>query len=170
MKDQIAILLLKTVNGLSNDQKSVVKFTNLNFRTIVGHDMFEEFDTFNLSLESIFNNEVSNLYLNNANGYVDVQISGLHFINSTFDSIQKTNGVSTTMCIYEFPSDSLLPHLNSYISMAGADFSKISDTFDLSINFAPVKDGNSDSLSNIAPFPEMSYHFIIRGVKPKIQR
>ena len=159
------LLALDTTNayGTSNAMATIVTFTNLNLKTIMGFEMYEAFDTFNLSIENISNAGKPDTYLNTTNDpYAEIRLSGLNFLNSTYDHNTNCLANRTSMCIYEFPPVSTYYNSIRYVNLAGSDFAKSSDIIDLTISL--VQPSNGLEVINIASYPDMSYMFVIRGV------
>jgi hypothetical protein len=184
-RNETSRFLLKTASlklgtddplGKENLMGSIATFTNLNLRTIVGFDMYEKYDTFNLNIEYIANGKSTDGYLNDLLiPYVDIQVSGLNFINSTYNFALKSTTNICTMCVYEFPSSSTSTgdpwnqsHLINYTNLTGADFAKPNgENFDLTISFATLDTGKNETVVSLKSFPDMNYMFVITGVKRK---
>lgn len=170
LKTKFLALEFSNAYGISNSMATTVTFTNLNLKTIMGFEMYEAFDTFNLSIENISNAGKADVYMNSTNDpYAEIQLSGLNFLNSTYD--HKTNNLTnkTSMCIYEFPPTPSLYNSIRYVNLAGSDFAKTSEVIDLTISL--VQPSNSlEVMTAISSYPDMSYMFVIRGITKSIKR
>lgn len=176
MTTETARLFLRTYpfsNGLDNaygySSYNNTSFTwkNINLRTVLGHEMYEKYDIFNLSLVSIANSARTLAYANSQNDcFVNIIISGLPLINSTYDHTMKTNTNTCQLCVYEFPPVTQYS-LTSFIQypeyVASTDFLKSSDVIDLTITYL-IQSTNAAVIA-LSIYPEMSFYFNITGVK-----
>ena len=100
---QVASLVLNTVNGATNNVTDT-SFTwyNINLRTLLG-DMYDKYDMFNLSLDTVTSApSFSIVYKSPIDSLVNLRISGLPFINNTYNVGANSNGNTNTCTIGSF--------------------------------------------------------------------
>ena len=176
MSTETARLFLKTypfTNGLDNSygfsayNNTLFTWKNINLRTVLGHEMYEKYDTFNLSLMSVVNSGRAVIYANSQDDcLVNLIISGLPLINSTYNHSTKANTNKCQLCVYEFPpvtQYALTSHIQYSDGVASTNFSKSSDVIDLTIEYVLMETGVAVTALSI--YPEMSFYFNITGVK-----
>ena len=94
---QNASLVLSTNNGTANNNRTSITWNNINLRTLLG-DMYEKSDLFNLCLNSVSSGAtLNNIYKAPVDNNVLMRVSGIPFINSTYN-IGSTYNVSTPYC------------------------------------------------------------------------
>ena len=101
--------------GVVNSTNTVMTWKNIDLRTLLG-TMYNNYDLFNLTLNSIATSKVKQAYNATAsanNGYAMgdaenlatmVQISGLPFINQTYDMKTNVNKSTTLIGAFTFPN------------------------------------------------------------------
>lgn len=167
MSNEIAKLYLSTYHLPTINDNNSFDFLNINLRTIIGNDMFNKYDTFNISLQSIFSGATSSTYLNqNADSFVNIVMSGLPFLNSTYDYITKNNTSETHLVTYEFPLKADFTQSNVFYytnkHSGSADFQRPSGNVDINIRLASVI--TNEKAFSLNPFPQMNFFFTITGV------
>ena len=94
---QNASLVLSTNNGTSNNNRTSTTWNNINLRMLLG-DMYEKYDLFNLCLNSVSSGAtLNNIYKAPTDSNVLMRVSGIPFINSTYN-IGSSYNVSTPYC------------------------------------------------------------------------
>ena len=165
---QTARLVLKSsdiqsgTDGTFNTNYSQYTFNNINLRTVLG-DMYDKYDTFNLCLNSIYSNPCSPALGSDGSGNdltLYIELSGLPFINQTYDIYNKCNNDSTTIASVNFVRNSPLTQL--YYNSSCNTFSKNQELVNLTFNYYRIKDDLIPS-SN-ANYPFMIYIFDIIGI------
>ena len=82
---QNASLVLCTNNGTSNTNKTSTTWNNINLRTLLG-DMYDKYDMFNLCLNTVATaTATSNIYKSFNDSNVIIRVSGIPFINNTYN-------------------------------------------------------------------------------------
>jgi hypothetical protein len=102
MDKRTARLLLKTHNlttestnlGVTDDYQQNHTWYNINLRTLLG-DLYDKYDYFNLKLISIMSLDTKGGIDTVEENYVNVKMSGLTFVNQTYDVNNKCN---TNVC------------------------------------------------------------------------
>ena len=192
-----AILLLRTcdlstsANACgSKDLFNIGPFTwrNINLKTLLGN-MYEKYDLFNLTLLQISNSGTSipissnqnYLSADSNNNTVVVRMSGLPFINNTYDTKTQHNTNVTTLCNYQFGSivgvaktgtTSLLcpfPSYTQYQTCQSNTFGKSQVQADIIISYRRINDNailTVDGISDptTALFPDAQFLFSITGI------
>ena len=103
MNIQNASLVLKSCDGISDTSKVNITWNNINLRTLLG-DMYDQFDMFNLCLNTVSH---SNSALTNANTNIDqrnviLNVSGgLPWINQTYITSYLSN-TSSVVVLWTF--------------------------------------------------------------------
>ena len=165
---QSARLVLRTsdiqsgVDGTTNTNYSQYTFNNINLRTVLG-DMYDKYDTFNLCLNSIYSNPCSSTLGADGSGNdlsLFIKLSGLPFINQTYDIYNKCNTDSTTIACINFVRNSPLTEL--YYNSSSNTFGKNQELVNLTFTYNRIKDDAIPSSSVNYPF--MIYVFDIIGI------
>ena len=95
-------LVLNTYNATANTAKTSFTWSNINLRTLLG-DMFDKYETFNLCLNTIHTSVPTALYaLNTDDSNVFIKVSGLPFINNTYDVKGGNNTNASVIATYQF--------------------------------------------------------------------
>lgn len=153
--------------GFNKNNNTSFTWNNINLRVLLGHEMYEKYDTFNIAITSISNAGVPNEYSNSQNDcMVNIVMSGLNFINSTYEQITGNNTNKCFICTYEFPplGSHQLTNMTLYpYNVASAEFSKSSDIINLTIEYRETSADNELTPINI--YPEICIHILITGVK-----
>lgn len=168
-----AALILKTsdltVNsitsiGEANQYMTSMTWYNINLRTLLG-DMYDDYDIFNLSFNT-FTSAVVGSGANLAGASLDdrallVKVSGLPFLNQTYDVAKCHNTSSTYMgSIY------LLSAQSSWEIFNGsnlATFGKNQELVNITITYERVIDGALPTTVNA--FPTSVFFFSIIGIE-----
>ena len=78
-------------NGSINGKMSSMSWNNINLRTVLG-DMYDKYNTFNISLASISTSTANKIDTYNESRNIVLKMSGLPWINQTYDSKLLTKG------------------------------------------------------------------------------
>ena len=174
-----ASLLLKTsdiplngsdVYGSSNQFRSSMTWNNINLRTVLG-DMYDKYDIFNLEIIHI----VAAVLVNESGSGGSItfgatpsdrclllQVSGLPFINQTYNFKNGCNTNLATICAFAFPgtlsNSSTLVNYNNTNSLT---FGKNQDLCSITLSFNRVDDL---PIVHTNPAPNMAFLFNIHGV------
>ena len=108
---QNASLVLSTNNGTSNNNRTSTTWNNINLRTLLG-DMYDKYDMFNLCLNTVASGTaLSNIYKAPADCNVIMRVSGLPFINNTYNigSSSNTNTPNCTIASFTFGNSTVIP-------------------------------------------------------------
>jgi hypothetical protein len=169
IQTEYATLCLTTAYGVSNALNTSCSWPNINIRTLLG-TMYDKYDTFNLSLESILQSgtigpqvgppavAAPQLGVTSDDSLILIQMAGLPFLNSTYNIRTRFNNYSTI----------LTPQLittgqNNFIDYSNVirTFGKAADIVNITIGFLRY-DFNIPNTANA--FPNMTYIFNIRGI------
>ena len=156
-------LLIKGLDGESNTNFSEYQFNNISLRNLLG-DMYDKYDTFNLCLKDIYSSEADPLLGETSNDvHLSIKMSGLPFINQTYNLSNKINSIYTTLTCVEFiRTYALKNQYNNY----SQTFGKNQET--VSLKFSYHKIYNDIPVISSVPYPQMIYIFDIYGVgEPK---
>ena len=136
-------------NGSMNAKGSSTTWNNINLRTLLG-DMYDRFDLFNICLNTVSTSQANSIDSNPDSRNVNVKITGLPWINQSYNVKTGNNGVSTTIATFNFvPSSSTTQY---YYSNNIATFGKNSETCSLTIEYWRIFDDiilNSNSITTI---------------------
>jgi hypothetical protein len=172
----IATLYLKSsdlsttenATGLASVGNTVLTWNNINLRTLLG-DMYEEYETFNLSLTSIAssktphalgasfgNSDINNLQLT-------LYIEGLPFIHNTYDVAKRINTGRAVLGIFSYPTTAGAIFYRVYNQSGTLTFGKSQEQCNLTLIFKRVSDdGTPETLD---PFPNTNFTFLINGIR-----
>jgi len=153
--------------GFNQNNNTSFTWNNINLKTLLGHEMYEKYDTFNIDITSISNSGMPNEYSNSQNEcMVNIVMSGLNFINSTYEQITGNNNNKCYICTYEFPplGSHQLTNMTLYpYNVASAEFSKSSDIINLTIEY--INNATDEIIIPLNIYPEMCFYILITGVK-----
>jgi hypothetical protein len=156
--------------GVTNAAHSILTFKNINLRTLLG-DMYDQYDTFNLSLTSITNAKTpaavgptfANSDVDNLN--LTLYISGLPFINNSYSFTRACNTDTAFLGIYQYPSVIASTAFRVYNQAGTVTFGKSQETCNITLTFKRVSD-NLDPVTATA-FPNTNFLFLINGISKK---
>lgn len=178
---QKATLTLKGTSAISNIDRTSMRWENINLQLLLG-DMYDRFDNFNLKLDSVVCDDdriFEDFEINGAVGdrvvipshytelagdqaydrIVTINLSGLNFLNSTYDSKTNNNSSNTVIGTYKFYESFSKDFNNSIVT-----FTKGSDRCHLTIEYRTVR---TDELPTTGPnnyYPYMTFLFSIYGI------
>ena len=163
----IACLVLKTnvlttdgttnEYGTGNSKLSSFTWTNINLRTLLG-DMFDKYDRYLLLLQNI-SHAASAAMSTNDDRSILINMSGLSFVNSTYNQKLQSNSGALIVCPFIFIASSVQSQL--YNNFAVSTFIKQNDIVNISINYTRIKDDASPT----STFPYMTFIFNIVGLE-----
>ena len=138
---------------------------NINLRTLLG-DQYDQYDYFNMSLVSM---SCALASTNAGQGTVDdktvcVKLSGLPFINQTYDQKRGNNGSVTTLTIFQIPttaSATTLQYNNSTVNVL--TFGKNQELCNINIFLTRILDDEKSAITTA--FPQFVFIFTITGVE-----
>ena len=137
-------------------------WNNINLRLLLG-DMYDKYDNFNLKLAFIaadddrLSTDVFPAGDTRADRIVTINLSGLNFINNTYDSYTNNNSSSVVIATWAFYETFSKEFNNSIVT-----FTKGNDMCNLTIEYKDV--GTDTTPSTINAFPEMVFVFHIYGI------
>lgn len=124
-------------HGSMNAKSSSITWNNINLRVLLG-DMYDKYDLFNICLNTISTSQANTIDVNPDSRNVNVKISGLPFINQTYNVKGGSNSSSTTIATFNFvPSNSTTQY---YYSNNMATFGKNSDVCNITIEYFRIVD------------------------------
>lgn len=166
---QNASLFLKTSDlpngsisqyGECDAKNSSFTWYNINLRTLLG-DMYNKYDAFNLCLNTISSGLASNLGSQADDKNVIVKISGLPWLNQSYDVKSQNNTPWTVMGTFLFTSTATATQY--YYSNNIATFGKNQEQVNISIRYTRVVD-DATSFSGVSSFPNTIFVFDIIGI------
>ena len=155
-----------TINiGQCDQYRQNFTWFNINLRTLLG-DQYDQYDYFNMSLVSM---SCSQAQSTAGQGTVDdktvcVKLSGLPFINQTYDQKRGNNGSVTTLTIFQIPTTAAattLQYNNSTVNVL--TFNKTQELCNFNIFLTRVIDDARSAITT--PFPQFVFIFTITGVE-----
>lgn len=147
--------------GVRNTINTSFTWSNINLRTLLG-DMWDKYDYFDLTI-----NEITTAPTTSVNTPtlqirpVNLFISGLPFINSTYDAQLKHNTNKTLFTTFIFAAANAIATKN-YLGANDIFFRKEQEQCDITITYSTV--GNISIPDNLN-FPHMTFIFSINGVQ-----
>ena len=132
--------------GSTNAKLSSMTWNNINLRTVLG-DMYDDYDLFNICLNTISTsttNLITDSFDDNKN--VAIEISGLPFINQTYNVKNSCNSNSTVIGTFNFIDNQ--GKTQNYNSNNIATFGKSQEQCNLTIEYYKIVD---DSI----PLPDL---------------
>jgi hypothetical protein len=168
---QKANLVLKGIDSVNNEANTVMTWNNINLRMLLG-DMYDKYDNFNLVLNSMgcdddrLYNSGTNTYTNTAGSdesdrIVTVNVSGLNWLNATYDSATNNMSSSTTIATYRFYETFSKDYHNSIATFTKYGSDRCNITIDLK---TIVLDELPDTIVPENAFPYMTFLFSIYGI------
>lgn len=145
-------------------------WNNINLRLLLG-DLYDKYDTFNLCLTSISSGApsegIGDNYLDNDidNGHLTVYISGLPFINNTYDVAKCRNIHEAPLGIFTYPTATTAIGYRVYNDAGIVTFGKSQEQCNILIALRRVYDDDEPESVNILPIT--NYMFTIVGVESK---
>lgn len=141
VSDTLGDYPISNATGSVNQNRTEYTFKNVNLRAIVGNDIFDKYDYFNIRIAGMvaYMNNLPLMLLGTVDGtsYMCVRVfmSGPNFINNTYDIKRKTNTGSCCIAYYNLNSNfsnprQALSYDESYIYTI-----KKTECFDIKFNY-----------------------------------
>lgn len=162
-----ALTTTETQYGICNGSNTILQFKNLNLRSIMG-SMYDKYDTFNLVLNSVMicntTTAMSANYGNNdqENFTTLLTITGLPFINQTYNCCTQTNTSTAFLCPLLFSVAAKSPTITNFYSSVGLMFGKSQDIANITLSL--IRSSDTKPVVSTNAFPEQSYFFSIYGI------
>jgi hypothetical protein len=146
--------------GTSNAYRTDMTWNNINLRTLLG-DMYDKYDSFNLSLKSITSGtSIAASGTTADDKTILINLTGLPFINQTYNQATETNSSSIILSPYIMSSGG--PTFTMITNSKQFTFSKNQDICNIRINYTKVLD---DATPNgTASYPNYVFIFDIYGI------
>jgi hypothetical protein len=154
--------------GLASVGNTVLRWNNINLRTLLG-EMYDEYETFNLSLTSIAcsktpaalganfgNSDINNLQLT-------LYIEGLPFIHNTYDVAKRINTGRAVLGIFSYPATNASVNIRVFNQSGTLTFGKSQEQCNLTLIFKRVSDDLTPE--TVDPFPNTNFTFLINGIR-----
>jgi hypothetical protein len=161
--NQNASLVLSTTTSINNASRTSFTWNNIDLRTLLG-DMYNKYDRFNLCLNTIASGISNNYLAAQADAQVLVRVSGLPWVNNTYN-ITSTSGYNTgntVIASFLFVNNS--QQTQYFYGSNMAVFSKNSDIASITIDYVRVSDLASPAVVNGTTYPTMAFIFDIFGI------
>ena len=155
---------------LLNDTHSQSVWNNINLRLLLG-DLYDKYDTFNLCLTSISSGApsegIGTNYLDSDidNGHLTVYISGLPFINNTYDVVKCRNIHEAPLGVFTYPTATTQIGYRVYNDAGIVTFGKSQEQCNIQISMRRVFDDAEPVSVNYLPIT--NFMFTIVGVESK---
>jgi len=164
---EIACLVLKTnvlttngttnAYGTGNSKLTSFTWTNINLRTLLG-DMFDKYDRYLLLLQNISHANSGSMTTADDRSIL-INMSGLSFVNSTYNQKLQSNSGALIVCPFIFIASSVQSQL--YNNFAVSTFIKQNDIVNISINYTRIKDEAAPTTT----YPHVNFIFNIVGIE-----
>ena len=157
-------------SGLMDGYVTNMTWKNIDLRTVLG-PMYNEYDTFNLSLNSISTSKCIYAMQAGVQGFANndydnlnvmVNMQGLPFINQTYDCKKQSNTNNTVIATFGFPNQINASQSQKYFNSNLISFGKSQDTVSLNIFYTRISDNLPVETQN--SFPEVVIIFNIFGI------
>ena len=168
---EIACLVLKTsvlpmdgstnAYGISNAMNTSFTWTNINLRTLLG-DMFNKYDRYLLLLQNISHANSGTMTTADDRSIL-INMSGLSFVNSTYNQKLQSNSGALIVCPFIFLSAAGVQR-QIYNNFAVSTFIKQNDIVNISINYTRIKDDAAPTTA-ATTYPHMAFIFNIVGIE-----
>ena len=187
---QMAKLTLKTSTmapdsfsqyGTVDQYRTNITWNNINMRLLLG-DMYDRYDLFNLQLVNIGCNDdityviddtvtppvVTNVPLTKGGATagdrnVNLNMTGLNFINSTYDSFRNTNSNKIVLSTYQFYNTYSRDYNNAIVT-----FGKGNDVCNLNIYYTKIETDQIPTTVN--EYPNVTFIFNIYGIPREVKK
>lgn len=155
-----ANLTLRTVDGVVNDTARQSSFTwAIDLRTLLG-DMYNRYDRFNLILDGVSTLLVASDFGNTANDtMLNIIVSGLPFINQTYDTTKNLNTTRAILAPVRFIRNSVA--IYDYSGNYYLTFGKSQEVCYITISLTRM---DNNPFSSPSPLPHCNYYFHIVGI------
>jgi hypothetical protein len=154
-----------TTNIGSCDQyKTTFTWFNINLRALLG-DLYYQYDYFNMTLTNLNCSAMGSTVAtgNHDDRILTVKISGLPFINQSYNQPTGNNGIFTTFAAYNLPTAHYGSNDQFYNNGSNVmTFRKDQDQCNITISFFRVVDDVPPALTST--FPNFIFIFAITGI------
>ena len=158
-----ASLVLHTTTSTNNSSRTSFTWNNIDLRMLLG-DMYNKYDRFNLCLNTIASG-ISNNYLGStADAQVLVRVSGLPWVNNTYNITTTSNNNTGTTVIASFLFVNNSQQTQYFYGSNMATFAKNSDIASITIDYIRVSDLATPAVQNGTTFPHVAFIFDIFGI------
>jgi len=162
-----ATLVFNSVNASStNSIKSSFTWNNINLRHLLGNDMYDKYDRFNLCLNCISTAYTANALSGTTNSQVLIRLTGLPWVNCNYNITSNginVNNIYTIITSFKFSSSTPQEPLIQYFYGSNiATFSKNSDIISITIDYLRLVDLLTPDTTNT--YPQMTFIFDIYGI------
>lgn len=140
-------------------QKTIFR---VNLKTLMG-TLYNKYNTFCLRLNQIAYSSANFPQTNNIDQQVIIQMSGLNFINSTYNQARGTNGSNYQMVILNIEKG-LAKVIDYSPNVSICNFRKSSEMVELNIDLIRCSDGLPATSGTNDKFPHFTYSFDIYPV------
>ena len=164
--------LNSSLSSIISTNQTNIKWNNIDLRVLLGSDVYSKYNIFKLTMTSVSCTNTAEEYLNNQNASaVNINISGLPFINATYSHKEQKNKDSCSLVMYHFPplGDFTYSKVSSYDENTAVYFRKSGNNYNINIF---LTNGLTDELitykmpDNDEPvFPYMIFMFNIEPVE-----
>ena len=165
MNIQNASLVLKSCDGISDATRINITWNNINLRTLLG-DMYDQFDMFNLCLNTVSHasSELTGLNTDIDQRNVILNLSGLPWINNSYNTSYLSNTSSTVLGTFLFLID--FDVQNQYFNSSNyITFGKNQELVNLTLSYSRIIDNlQPESVLINEVFPHVVLIFDIFGV------
>ena len=125
--------------GTISNNKCNITWKNINLRMLMGNDIYDKYETFNLYLYQITQGQglSPGNTSSGSNGCVDIKIKGLSFLNNTYNTTTNLNtdeSFLTSYILYLVNKDTGTGAVTPMFNPSILTFSKGSDIVDININ------------------------------------
>ena len=160
LKSSDLTLNSSTATGTADQYGTTYTWNNINLRVVLG-DMYDQYDRFNLNLNTIATDTVGSIGTSSSDRCTYVTIAGLPWTNNTYN--QKTNSNTNSTVIASFNWNTQSQTTQYYYGNNTATFGKNQDVCNLTISFLKIADNSKPSTA--AAFPNIIFIFDIEGVE-----
>ena len=123
--------------GSCNSKLSSITWNNVNLRLLLG-DMHDKYDEFNLCLNSISTGYANNIDINQDSKNVIIKLSGLPWLNNSYNVSRTTNTNESIISSFRFLSTSSTS--NFYNGCSISTFTKNQEIANLTIEYLRISD------------------------------
>jgi hypothetical protein len=154
--------------GTCDQYKTNMTWNNINLRTLLG-SMYDKYEKFNLCLNTVSTSNVTGVTIpgnSSDDRIVQLYLSGLPFINQTYDVVRGCNTNNAIIGTFNFPS--VAGSVTQYFYSSNlATFDKRQNTLNINVFYNRVKTDGAGSYNVNAggtAYPDMIFIFDIFGI------
>lgn len=157
--------------SVSFENNTNLTWNNINLRVLLGEDVYCKYNIFKLTLTSISTSSKSAEYLNNEDAsQVNVNISGLQFINGTYSHKSQTNITSCSLITHAFPGlgNFGTPRITWYDDNTSVYFRKSGNNCNINIFYTNALTDlsiNYELNGEIPEYPSVLFYFNIEPIE-----